>query len=158
MLLEDLAYDVLEHAKRAQVKIATAESCTGGMVGASLTAIPNSSVCYLGGFVTYANSAKQKLLSVPEECLQIHGAVSPETAHFMAEGCSQQFEGALSIAITGIAGPGGGSPEKPVGLVYIATSQNNQTQVEKHIFTGSRQEVRHAAAMEALKQVLTRLQ
>jgi nicotinamide-nucleotide amidase len=99
--------------------LATAESCTGGLVGAKLTAVPGSSRYYLGGAVAYSNDAKQALLDVPGELLQRHGAVSAEVARAMAEGARRRFGAELAVSTTGISGPDGGTPEKPVGLVYV---------------------------------------
>jgi competence/damage-inducible protein CinA C-terminal domain len=130
--------------------LATAESCTGGMVGTQITAIPGSSDVYLGGFVTYSNKAKEKLLSVPSSCLEAHGAVSKQTALAMAAGCSASFDDCLAVSITGIAGPGGGSDEKPVGLVYIATAMGMIHEVRHFVFSGDREEVRSQACAQAL--------
>ncbi|MDX2038531.1 MAG: competence/damage-inducible protein A [Isosphaeraceae bacterium] len=99
--------------------LATAESCTGGMIASRLTSIPGISAAYLGGLVTYSNDAKSRLVDVPAELIETRGAVSPETAAAMAEGVRDRFGADYGLAVTGIAGPGGGTPEKPVGLVYI---------------------------------------
>lgn len=119
----DLAKEVLAKARTRGWKIATAESCTGGLVAAALTEIPGSSDVVDRGFVTYSNEAKLELLGVPLELITKHGAVSVEVALAMAHGATKRASVRLGVGITGIAGPGGGTPTKPVGLVYIAVSQ-----------------------------------
>jgi len=134
--------------------LATAESCTGGLVGAALTDLPGSSAWYLGGVVAYSNSLKSRLLGVPPEILSAHGAVSAETARAMAAGVRAKTGADFAIAITGIAGPAGGTPEKPVGLVYIAVAGHGTTSVWEHRFSGTRDKIRSAATMTALRHVL----
>lgn len=131
--------------------LATAESCTGGFVGAALTDLPGSSAWYLGGLVAYSNALKIRLLGVPPDVLDIHGAVSPETARAMAEGARRTCQADFAVSITGIAGPTGGTPEKPVGLVYMAVAAPHGTATFKHHFSGSRAEIRHAATDAALR-------
>ena len=121
--ISTLATEVLERAKAAGVMIATAESCTGGLVTAALTEIPGSSAVVDRGFVTYTNAAKMELLGVPALTLKRHGAVSGEAAKAMAEGALSRSAAALTVSITGIAGPGGGTDEKPVGLVWFGLAQ-----------------------------------
>ena len=118
------ARDLLEAARAANMRIVTAESCTGGLIAALLTEIPGSSDVVERGFVTYSNQAKQDLLGVPEELLRLHGAVSEPVCGAMAQGALKNAKAQFSIAVTGIAGPGGGSPDKPVGLVYIAVARH----------------------------------
>ena len=153
--------ELLSLARTRGCLLATAESCTGGMVGARITAIAGSSDVYLGGFVTYSNKAKEELLSVPASCLEAHGAVSKQTALAMAAGCSASFDDCLAVSITGIAGPGGGSEEKPVGLVYIATAMGMIHDVRKFVFSGDRDEIRSQACDQALallgRHILTHL-
>lgn len=122
--------------------LTTAESCTGGLIGKRLTDLPGSSAWYLGGIIAYSNEFKQRLLNVPEEILEAHGAVSPETAHTMAAHARKAAKADFAIAVTGIAGPDGGSPEKPVGLVYIAIASPNGTEVFEHRFSGDRASIR----------------
>lgn len=123
--------------------IATAESCTGGMLGAALTSVPGISDCYGYGVVTYSNEAKEKLLGVNHNTLAEHGAVSPETALEMACGALNISEADIAVSITGIAGPGGGTQEKPVGLVYVGIARKDQkNDVHKLMLKGNRQEVR----------------
>lgn len=118
------ARDLLAAARQANAHIVTAESCTGGLIAALLTEIPGSSDVVERGFVTYSNQAKQDLLDVPEELLRAHGAVSEPVCGAMAQGALKNARAEFSIAVTGIAGPGGGSPDKPVGLVYIAVASH----------------------------------
>ena len=138
--------------------LATAESCTGGLVGAALTGLPGSSAWYLGGVVAYANELKIRLLGVPAEILAAHGAVSLETARAMAEGARAATGADFAVSITGIAGPDGGTKEKPVGLAYIGVAAPHGTAAFKHRFSGSRADVRHAAAETALRHLLDGLE
>ncbi|MGA7324657.1 MAG: CinA family protein [Rhodomicrobium sp.] len=121
--LTRLAEEVLQEARAAGLKIATAESCTGGLVAAALTSIAGSSDVFDRGFVTYSNEAKEEMLGVSAILLQDRGAVSREVAIAMAEGALSHSPAQLSVAVTGIAGPGGGSAEKPVGLVHFAAAR-----------------------------------
>lgn len=134
-----------------KLTISTAESCTGGMIAAKLISYPGISKSFLEGAVTYSNEAKIKRLGVRRETLDKYGAVSKETAKEMVEGIAKESCSDISIATTGIAGPGGGTKEKPVGLVYIAIYVNNLTKVEKCNFEGNREEVRTAATNYALE-------
>jgi nicotinamide-nucleotide amidase len=120
--IESLATEVLAAARRRGWMLATAESCTGGLVAGALTAIAGSSDVVIGGLVTYSNAAKQALLGVAPELLTTHGAVSEAVARAMAEGALGATGARLAVAITGVAGPGGGSAAKPVGLVHFATA------------------------------------
>ena len=126
-----------------------AESCTGGLIGAAMTDMAGSSEYFLGSAVTYSNEAKVKLLGVREQTLADHGAVSEETASEMALGAAALFGADYSVAVTGIAGPGGETPTKPVGLVYIAVSDGSRVVVTKNNFEGGRQQVRDSTVMEA---------
>ena len=134
--------------------LATAESCTGGLVGAALTGLPGSSAWYLGGVVAYANELKIRLLGVPAEILAAHGAVSLETARAMAAGARAATGADFAVSITGIAGPAGGTPEKPVGLVFIGVAAPHGTATFKHHFSGSRADIRQAATEAALRHLL----
>lgn len=129
---------------------ATAESCTGGGVGAAITAVAGSSAVYLGGVVSYANSVKSGVLGVSRETLETVGAVSSETAVQMAEGARSVLGADMAVSVTGIAGPGGGSDEKPVGLVWFAVSSAHGVRTEKAIFAGDRAKVRSQAVDHAL--------
>jgi nicotinamide-nucleotide amidase len=115
-----LATDVLTRARARGLKLATAESCTGGLISALLTEVAGSSDVFERGFVTYSNQAKEEMLGVQKELIREHGAVSIQVANAMAYGALTHSGADISVAVTGIAGPGGGSPDKPVGLVYIA--------------------------------------
>lgn len=129
---------------------ATAESCTGGGVGAAITAVPGSSAVYLGGVVSYANEVKSGVLGVKEETLSAVGAVSSETAAEMAAGARRLTGADIAVSVTGIAGPGGGTPEKPVGLVWFGIASNGGVRTEKALFSGDRARVREQAAVHAL--------
>ena len=133
--------------------ISCAESCTGGLLTSTLTDVPGSSAYVMGSVVSYSNDVKSRILNVAEGTLAAHGAVSPETARAMAEGVRNLMQTDVGVGITGIAGPGGGSPEKPVGLVYIAVSTLGKTSVEKNVFSGVRAEIKRAAVNKALAMV-----
>lgn len=137
--------------------LATAESCTGGLVGAALTRLPGSSAWYLGGIVAYSNSLKTRLLGVPAETLAAHGAVSPQTAKAMAEGARKKCKADFAVSVTGIAGPGGGTPGKPVGLVFIAIATPGKTAGWEYHLSGTRGEIRAEAARLALERLLDAL-
>ena len=150
-----LAEAVLAACRERKIKLATAESCTGGMVAAALTDIAGSSDVVERGFVTYSNEAKSELLGVPPPLIAAHGAVSAQVAAAMAEGALARAPVDLSVAITGVAGPGGGTATKPVGLVWLACARRGRQMVtETHIFSGDRAEVRVAATRRALELVL----
>jgi competence/damage-inducible protein CinA-like protein len=149
----DLAAVVLAEARRRGWKIATAESCTGGGVGARLTDIPGSSDVYLGGVVAYDNSVKEALLDVPAALIGQHGAVSEPVAAEMVRGVTRRLGAQLGVAVTGIAGPSGGTAEKPVGLVYIATAVNESVLVTRSVIPGDRGEIRARAAQIALNRL-----
>lgn len=127
---EDLraeAADLVRLFRAEGAVIATAESCTGGMIAACLTDVPGSSEVFDRGFVTYSNAAKSEMISVPSETIAANGAVSETVARHMAEGALRASNAAVAVAVTGIAGPGGGSPEKPVGLVHLALADRTRT-------------------------------
>jgi len=134
--------------------LATAESSTGGLVAHRITSVSGSSAYYLGGFVTYANEAKEALLGVRPETLVAHGAVSEETAFEMARGARERLGADVGIATTGIAGPTGGTPEKPVGLVYVALSAADAQLCERHVWRGDRAANNEQSAEAALRLVL----
>lgn len=145
------AGELVETCRARHLRLATAESCTGGLIAACLTEIPGVSDIYLGGFVTYANEAKVRDLSVSEDLLKSHGAVSEEVARAMAEGARKRTGADVTVAVTGIAGPGGATPQKPVGLVHIAAARSGiPTLHERHVFPGDRRAIRLAAAESAL--------
>lgn len=153
--------ETLEQAVVALLKVrgqtvATAESCTGGLVAQRITDVPGSSAVFPGGVVVYSNEAKTDLIGVPAEMLARVGAVSPEVGQALAEGARRRFAADYGIGITGIAGPDGGTPEKPVGLVYMAVAHEGGCDVEQANFIGSRQIVRHRASTTALNMLRLR--
>jgi nicotinamide-nucleotide amidase len=146
-----LAQSVLDTCRARGWHVATAESCTGGLVAGALTAIAGSSDVVERGFVTYSNEAKSELLGVPAETIAAHGAVSAETTAAMAEGAVARAPVDLAVSVTGVAGPGGGSAEKPVGLVIFGVARRGRPcRTERHIFAGDRSTVRRAALHHAL--------
>jgi len=128
---EDVADGLVKLLERTGATLATAESCTGGLIAHEITAIPGVSAHYPGGVVSYANEAKRDLLGVPQDLLDAHGAVSPEVAAAMATGVRERFRSDLGLSVTGVAGPTGGSPEKPVGLVYLGLATDKGVQTRK---------------------------
>lgn len=149
---------VLDRCRTLGLTLATAESCTGGLVGARLTDVPGASDVYVGGVVAYADAAKLGSLAVPADVLARHGAVSEETARAMAAGARAAFGAGLAVAVTGVAGPGGGTPEKPVGLVHVAVDAGGAQAARAFHVHGDREEVRERAAGVALHEVRTLLE
>lgn len=148
---EALARAALAACRAARATVATAESCTGGMIAAALTDIAGASDVVERGFVVYSNEAKAELLGVPPALIARHGAVSAEVAAAMAEGAVARSRANLALAVTGIAGPAGGSAEKPVGLVYFGFARKNRAPAtERHVFAGDRAAIRAAATRRAL--------
>lgn len=146
---------LVQDAKDAGVTLATAESCTGGLVSALITAISGSSAVYLGSIVSYANEVKQRLLGVPAEVLATDGAVSEACAKAMAKGVKKAIGADYALAITGLAGPGGATPDKPVGLVYLAlATPTGGVIVQKCHFAGDRDAVRSQTAAKGLDMLL----
>ena len=148
--LESVIQKMLIETKRT---ISVAESCTGGMVAAKLTNTAGSSMCFSQSVVTYSNEAKMQMLNVKKETLEQFGAVSEQTANEMLNGILSLSKSEYAISITGIAGPGGGSAEKPVGLVYIGVSFNGNNEVNKCQFLGTRQDIRERATKVALDSI-----
>jgi nicotinamide-nucleotide amidase len=146
----DLARVVLEQCRSRTLTLAVAESCTGGLLGARLTAIPGSSDVFLGGVIAYANGVKVRDLGVAQSDLERHGAVSEEVVRAMAIGAQKRFDADLALSITGIAGPDGGTAEKPVGLVWLGAALRDTVEVRKIQSWGDRQEIRYRAAQAAL--------
>jgi nicotinamide-nucleotide amidase len=147
----DLAAAVLDACRARSWRLATAESCTGGLVAAALTAIAGSSDVVERSFVTYSNAAKSELLGVSPETIAAHGAVSAETAAAMAEGALARAPIDLAVSITGVAGPGGGSTEKPVGLIHFGLARRGKApRTEHRVFPGDRAAIRDAALRLAL--------
>ncbi|TCS64206.1 CinA family protein [Varunaivibrio sulfuroxidans] len=152
----ELGARTLTACRAGGLHAATAESCTGGLICALLSAVPGSSDVLERGFVTYANRAKTEMLGVPMELIERHGAVSEDVARAMAEGVLAHSPADISVAVTGIAGPGGGTPDKPVGLVHIAAARTGfQTRHRRFVFEGDRHQVRLAAVRAALEMVLS---
>ncbi|MFW5832946.1 MAG: CinA family protein [Pseudomonadota bacterium] len=150
-----LARAVLERCRRHGWRLATAESCTGGLIAARLTDLAGSSDVVLGGIVAYHNDIKHRLLGVPLAMLEAHGAVSEPVARAMAEGCVRALDADVAVAVTGIAGPGGGTPTKPVGLVHLAVWCRGTSPAHvRAVFPGNRAQVRAATVNAALDLVL----
>ena len=145
-----VAENLVELLKARGMTCATAESCTGGGVGSAITAVPGSSAVFWGGIISYDNSVKQNVLGVPEEVLKTVGAVSSECAAAMAEGARKLLKTDLAVSLTGIAGPDGGSAEKPVGLVWFGLATPTGVRTEKAIFRGDRAGIRANAVIHAL--------
>jgi nicotinamide-nucleotide amidase len=137
--------------------VATAESCTGGLVAHAITEIAGSSAYFRGGFVTYGDDVKRDLLGVPPELLASHGAVSAQVARAMAEGVRARLRTTVAVSITGIAGPGGGSEEKPVGLTYVAVADQAGADIRRHLWSGDRSANKRDSAAAALELLLERL-
>ncbi|OGK09383.1 MAG: hypothetical protein A2Y63_01065 [Candidatus Riflebacteria bacterium RBG_13_59_9] len=133
--------------------LATAESCTGGLLSAAITSLPGSSDMYLGGVVSYANEVKTGLLGVDAKLLLHQGAVNEEVARQMAAGVRERTGAEIAVAITGIAGPSGGSPEKPVGTVYVCYLDGENDKVVAHNFSGDRTEIRHQTVLAVLEEL-----
>lgn len=147
-----LAERVLDLCRSRHWRVATAESCTGGLIAAALTAIAGSSDVVERGFVTYSNEAKSELLGVPPATIARFGGVSAETAAAMARGALERSGADLAVSVTGIAGPGGGSAEKPVGLVHLGVARKDgESRGERHVFAGDRTAIREAALRRALE-------
>lgn len=138
--------------------LATAESCTGGLIGYALTEIAGSSDYYLGGVISYSNSAKREQLGVPAQTLDMHGAVSAQTAVAMAEGARHRFAVDVAVAVTGVAGPGGGSDAKPVGLSYVAVADSTGDEVRRLQRHGDRHANRVESARACLELLLERVE
>lgn len=140
------------------IRLATAESCTGGLIAAALTAIAGSSDVMDRGFVPYSNEAKTEMTGVPPSLIQTHGAVSEPVARAMAEGALARSRASIAVAVTGIMGPGGGSAEKPVGLVCFGLARMGEAAVsERHVLSGGRAGLRAAAAAHALAMIRARV-
>ena len=151
----NLEEKVVKELQNRQYKITTAESCTGGLLAGRILNVSGASAVYNEGHITYSNEAKERLLGVSHNTLEAYGAVSEQTAAEMAEGAARVANANVGLSTTGIAGPGGGTPEKPVGLVYVGCCLNGEVTVEECHFQGNREENR-AAAVEAALQLLWR--
>lgn len=149
--MRDAAERVLFACRKRGFKIVTAESCTGGLIAATLTAIAGSSDVVDRAFVTYSNEAKREMIGVPWDAILGHGAVSDPVARAMAEGALARSNAALAVSVTGIAGPGGGTAEKPVGLVHFSAARSGfDTIAERHVFPGDRDGIRRVTVLTAL--------
>jgi nicotinamide-nucleotide amidase len=157
-IVHQLAIRAGNKLRDERLMLATAESCTGGMVAAAITDISGSSGWFERGFVTYSNQAKTEMIGVPADMIDKHGAVSEPVAKAMAEGALRNSRAQVALAITGVAGPGGGTVAKPVGMVSFAWSNRLHTSVETLQFKGDRKQVRTQAAVHALRGLLELLE
>jgi nicotinamide-nucleotide amidase len=149
--MREAAERVLLACRERKLKVVTAESCTGGLVAATLTAIAGSSDVVERGFVTYANEAKREMLGVSWDALLGHGAVSEPVARAMAVGALAHSQADIAVSVTGVAGPGGGSADKPVGLVHLAAVRTGHEPIaERHVFPGDRDAIRRISVLTAL--------
>jgi nicotinamide-nucleotide amidase len=152
--VREAAEHVLEVCRRRKLRIVTAESCTGGLIAAALTAIAGSSDVVDRAFVTYSNEAKREMIGVPWEAILGHGAVSEPVARAMAAGALARGNAQVAVSVTGVAGPGGGTPDKPVGLVHFAAQRTGRDAiVERHVFPGDRDQIRRLTVLTALAMV-----
>lgn len=156
--LPDLAARLGHLASTGRITIGTAESCTGGLVGHWITSVPGSSAYYLGGVVSYADTAKTRLLGVPPDAIERHGAVSAQVAVAMAEGVRERLGCDIAVAVTGVAGPDGGTASKPVGLTYVATARAAGHQVRRHHWGGDRDVNKRLSAAAALEILIDALE
>ena len=158
MILEKtLEEQIVEKLKQKNWKITTAESCTGGLIAGTLVNVAGVSDVFKEGYITYADEAKQKLLGVEKEALERFGAVSPQVAEQMAKGAAKAALAEVAIAVTGVAGPDGGTPLKPVGLVYIGCVIPGRVIVTENHFKGTRREIREMTVETAFRQLLEAL-
>jgi PncC family amidohydrolase len=148
---------LVEEMKIRGLTLATAESCTGGLLGARITDVPGASSVYLGGVVAYANSAKAGILGVDPETIRDHGAVSEPTAKAMASGCRERFEAMMGVSITGVAGPDGGTAVNPIGSVWIGVADERASLAHHFQFSGNREMVRERSVAKALELVWRRI-
>ncbi len=154
--LRDLAERLRAACTKAGITIVTAESCTGGLVSDAITDVPGSSDYFLAGIVSYSNPAKERLLDVPHSLLEAHGAVSAQVARAMATGARERSGALVAASVTGIAGPSGGSAEKPVGLTYVAVADPDGVEVQRHVWQGNRLENKEASARAVLELLVSR--
>ena len=155
--MDELARKLGARLKRGNETLATAESCTGGWAAQVVTSVAGSSAWFERGFVTYSNAAKQELLGVRTETLRAHGAVSEETAREMARGALERSRATVAVSITGVAGPAGGTPEKPVGTVCFAWARGGAVRSETRQFGGDRESIRRQSVILALEGVMRAL-
>lgn len=157
--LRNLAMLILDDARQARLRICSAESCTGGLLGGLFTDVPGSSAAYERGFIVYSNRAKEEMLGIPGEVIADYGAVSEPVARMMAEGALENSRANIAVGITGVAGPGGGTPLKPVGTVHVACARENRAMIHEMLQLGDigRHEIRMAAIECALEQIQKQL-
>lgn len=153
----ELSIKLGERLRAGRMSLCVAESCTGGLLGSLITAVPGSSDYFLGGMICYSDRIKRDLLGVPGEILEKYGAVSPRTAASMAEHACRVFGAECGIGLTGIAGPGGGGEEKPVGLVYIAVQCGTRLKTIENRFSGNRDQIREESCDKALETLIEML-
>jgi len=147
-----------EELRKRKLTLAVAESCTGGLLGSRITDVPGSSDYFLGGVIAYQNEVKESLLRVPHEVIAAHGAVSAQTAEAMASGCWDLFKCDIAVSITGIAGPGGGTVEKPVGLTYIGLATSRGVICRRFRWEGSRTQNKESSVRAAMELILSALE
>ena len=153
-----LSSSIIKKASKLNYKITFAESCTGGLISSCITAVPGSSNVFTCGYVTYSNYSKNRILGVPMDAIDQYGAVSDIVASAMAEGALALSKADISLSVTGIAGPQGGTKDKPVGLVYLSIAKNNTDAIiKKYIFAGSRDEIRRSTISAGLSLLLNQL-
>ena len=150
-VINEQSQNLYNICKEKQISITTAESCTGGMIASSIVSIPGSSAIFNSSIVTYSNESKTKFLKIPIELLNENGAVSKIIAEEMAKNVLKLMDTQISIAVTGIAGPSGGTKDKPVGIVWICIGQKNNILSKKFLFLGNRLQIRQQTTIEALK-------
>lgn len=156
--LTELAVRLGARCAARGVRVATVESCTGGLVGHLITEVPGSSAWFVGGFVTYADDLKREMVGVPPAVLAAHGAVSAQVAMAMATGGRQRTGADLAVSVTGIAGPDGGTQSKPVGLTYVAVADDTDVAVRRFVWSGDRGENKRQSAAAALELLLERVE
>lgn len=155
--LSELAVRLGARCTALGLHIATVESCTGGLVGHLITEVPGSSAYFVGGFVTYSDELKREVVGVPRDMLTAHGSVSAQVAMAMATGGRERTGADLAVSVTGIAGPDGGTPSKPVGLTYVAVADGMGVAVRRHVWSGDRSENKRRSAATALELMLERV-
>lgn len=156
--LTELAGRLAARCAALDLRVATVESCTGGLVGHLITEVPGSSAYFVGGFVTYSDELKREVVGVPHDVLAAHGAVSAQVAMAMATGGRERTGADLAVSVTGIAGPDGGTPAKPIGLTYVAVADGKGVAVRRHVWTGDRSDNKRRSAAVALELLLERVE
>lgn len=152
--MNDDVRDMIDLLRSKGLTLSLAESCTGGLIGATITDMPGASDVFMGSAVTYSNESKMSILGVSERALAEHGAVSEETAVEMAEGSLKAYGSDVALSVTGIAGPGGATDTKPVGLVYMAITDGIRTKASRHVYDGDRASVRAQTVRDAILQII----